>query len=223
MKTIVRTTTFALFLLTFTTLHSANAQTPGTSADGGFKFTVENDYTKTIEFRAFVNKDGSTTGSMIFTGPASIPKQDVDGDGNTDFSGRLASLDMDVNLDSLIVEKNTAVMSGTVVNCNVREYIGRRVLLTVEDNGDGTDPKLQDKFTWGFYRPVERGWTPTDAELKEDDGAYLRWWATDFERKDDVGYAMPKQNNPVDAKTFPTLSYTLTNILTGNGNVTVRP
>lgn len=223
MKTIVRATMLALFLLTFNTLHSANAQTPGTSADGGFKFSVENDMTKSLEFRAFVEKDGSTVGSMIFTGPQTIPKQDVDGDGNTDFSGRLASLDMDVNLDSLVIEKNKAVMSGTVVNCNVREYIGRRVLLTVEDNGDGTDPKLQDKFTWGFYRNLERTWTLTDAEQKEDNGAYLRWWATDAERKDDVGYAMPRQNNTVSTSSFPTTSYTLQNIETGYGNVTVRP
>lgn len=223
MKTFVRATMFALFLLTFTTLNPTNAQTPGTSADGGFKFSMDNDYVKTVEFRAFVEKDGSTTGSMIFSGPETIPDQNVDGDDNKEFSGRLSSLDMEVDLDTLVVEKNKAVMSGTVRSCNVYEYVGRRVLLTVEDNGDGTSTRSLDKFTWGFYRTIERRWTPTDAERKEDDGAYLRWWATDAERKDDVGYEMPRQNDKVDTRTFPTLAYSLINIEYGDGGLTVRP
>ena len=221
MKTIVRATMFALFLLTFATLDPTNAQTPGTSADGSFKFSMDNDYFKTMEFRAFVEKDGSTTGSMIFSGPETIPDQNVDGDDNKEFSGRLSSLDMEVDLDTLVVEKNKAVMSGTVRGCNVYEYIGRRVLLTVEDNGDPTNSRVPDKFTWGFYRTIERTWVPADAEQKEDSGAYLRWWATDYERKDDIGYAMPRQDNKVTTQTFPTLAYTLTYI--GGGDLTVRP
>lgn len=218
MKMILRTALFALSLVTFT--HTANAQT---SADGSFKFSVENNITKVIEFRAVSSREGSADGGMIFSGPAVIPKQDVDGDGNTDFSGKLESLDMDVSFDKLVVEKNQAVMSGTVTNCNVREYIGRRVLLTVEDNGDNTDPKAPDKFTWGLYRKIDLWWTPTDAEVKDDRGAYLSWWATDYERKDDVGYAMPKRNEPVGTQSFPVSSYSFINIVTGDGNVNVYP
>jgi hypothetical protein len=220
MKMILRLAIFALSLLTFTATHTANAQT---SADGSFKFSVENNITKVIEFRAVSSREGSTDGSMIFKGPAVIPKQDVDGDGNTDFSGKLESLDMDVSFDNLVVEKNQAVMSGTIINCNVREYIGRRVLLTVEDNGDGNDPKSPDKFTWGFYRKIDLWWTPTDAEVKDDRGAYLTWWATDAERKDDVGYAMPKRNDPVGTQSFPTTSYSFINLVAGDGNINVYP
>ncbi|HYP01352.1 MAG TPA: hypothetical protein VER76_14270 [Pyrinomonadaceae bacterium] len=220
MKQIGRTTLFALLLLTFAATHTANAQT---AADGSFKFTESNGITKIIEFRAVSEKEGSASGSMIFSGPAIIPKQDVDGDGNTDFSGKLESLDMDVAFDNMVVEKNKAVMSGTVTNCNVREYIGRRVLLTVEDNGDGRDPRALDKFTWGFYRKIDLWWTPTDAEVKDDRGAYLTWWATDAERRDDVGYAMPRQNQPVGTQTFPTPAYSFIDIQTGNGNVNVYP
>ncbi|HEY9404469.1 MAG TPA: hypothetical protein VIQ24_17555 [Pyrinomonadaceae bacterium] len=223
MKTIVRATMFALFLLTFATLNPTNAQTPGTSADGSFKFSMDNDYFKTMEFRAFVEKDGSTTGSMIFSGPETIPDQNVDGDDNKEFSGRLASLDMEVDLDTLVVDKNKAVMSGTIRSCNIYEYVGRRVLLTVEDNGDGTSTRALDKFTWGFYRTIERTWVPTDAEQKEDKGAYLRWWATDAERKDDIGYEMPRQNDRVDTRTFPNTAYSLINIEYGDGGLTVRP
>jgi hypothetical protein len=218
MKMILRAALFALSLLTFT--HTADAQT---AADGSFKFSVENNITKVVEFRAVSSREGSTDGSMVFSGPAVIPKQDVDGDGNTDFSGKLENLAMDVSFDKLVVEKNQAVMSGTIVNCNVREYIGRRVLLTVEDNGDGSDPKAPDKFTWGFYRKIDLWWTPTDAEVKDDRGAYLTWWATDYERKDDVGYAMPKRNDPVGTQSFPISSYSFINILAGDGNVNVFP
>ena len=221
MKMMLRSALFLVTLLTLISTHSANAQT---ASDGSFRFSVEPNITKVVEYKAVSNRDGGgASGSMLFSGPAVIPKQDVDGDGNTDFSGKLESLDMDVSFDNLVVEKNTAVMSGTVTNCNVREYIGRRVLLTVEDNGDGTDPKLQDKFTWGFYRKLDIWWTPTDAEIKDDRGAYLTWWATDAERRDDVGYAMPKRNDPVGTQSFPTSSYSLVNIVTGDGNVNVYP
>ena len=221
MKTLLRNALFLLTLLTLTSIHSANAQT---SSDGGFRFSVEPNITKVIEYKAVSNREGGASGSMIFSGPAVIPKQDVDGDGNTDFSGKLESLDMDVSFDNLVVDKNKAVMSGTVMNSNVREYIGRRVLLTVEDNGDGSDPKSPDNFTWGVYRKSDFWWTPTDAEVKDDRGAYLTWWATDAERRDDVGYAMPTNRNaPVGTQSFPTSSYSLIDIIAGDGNVNVYP
>src|SRR5918997_7127904 len=119
MKMLLRNALFLLTLATLTSTHSANAQT---AADGSFRFSVENNITKVMEFRAVSNREGGATGNMIFTGPAVIPRQDVDGDGNTDFSGKLESLDMDVSFDSMVVEKNKAVMGGTVVNSNVREY-----------------------------------------------------------------------------------------------------
>jgi hypothetical protein len=220
MKTMLRNALFLLTLLTLTSLHTANAQT---AADGSFRFSVENNITKVLEFKAVSNREGGASGSMVFSGPAVIPKQDVDGDGNTDFSGKLENLAMDVSFDNLVAEKNQAVMSGTVMNSNVREYIGRRVLLTVEDNGDGSDPKSPDKFTWGFYKKLDLWWTPTDAEIKDDRGAYLTWWATDAERRDDVGYAMPRRNDPVGTQSFPTASYSFINIVAGDGNVNVFP
>ncbi|HKP72662.1 MAG TPA: hypothetical protein VJT82_06975 [Pyrinomonadaceae bacterium] len=223
MKNIIRTALFALSLLSFTTPNLTSAQTAGSAADGSVKISVEDETTKVIEFKAVNNRDGSTDGSMIFSGPVTIPNQDVDGDGNKDFSGRLASLDFDAQFDSLVTDKNRAVMSGTITNCNVREYIGRRVLLTVEDNGDGTNPKLLDKITWGIYTTREINWTPTDSEWKEDPGVGLRWWATDYEVKGDIGYAMPRQEQPASTQTFPTISYSFIDVQTGNGDIHVQP
>src|SRR3712207_8371342 len=49
--------------------------------------------------------------------------------------------------DGMRVSDNRAVISGTVRDSNVTGLIGRRVLLTVEDNGEGT----RDRVTWGVY------------------------------------------------------------------------
>jgi hypothetical protein len=128
---------------------------------------------------------------------------------------------MKVSFDGLVVaNKNQAVMSGTVSDASIRELIGQRVLLTVEDNGDNT--RLPDRLTWGIYKPVVRNWTPSDAEWKEDPGVGLRWVATDAERKDDPGIAMPRLET-IDTKTFPTSSYDFAEVSRGAGDIVVQP
>ncbi|MCA1557196.1 MAG: hypothetical protein LC731_01495, partial [Acidobacteria bacterium] len=124
------------------------------------------------------------------------------------------------NFDGMEINKNQAVMSGTVFDSSVRELVGLRVLLTVEDNGDNT--RVPDKLTWGLYKPIERNWTPSDAELKEDPGVGLRWWATDAELKDDAGYEMPR-SEAIDTKSFPIASYAFVDVETAAGDILVRP
>ena len=51
----------------------------------------------------------------------------------------------------------------------------------------------------------------------------MTWWATDSERTDDIGYAMPKRNEPVGTQNFPVSSYSFINIVAGDGNVNVYP
>jgi hypothetical protein len=77
------------------------------------------------------------------------------------------------------------------------------VLLTVKDGEPVREP---DELTWGVYRPIVRDWVPSDAEWKEDPGVGLTWWATDAERRDDVGYAMPRDES-IGTKTFPVAAY----------------
>jgi hypothetical protein len=121
--------------------------------------------------------------------------------------------------DGLVVDKNQAVMSGTVRDSSVREFIGQRVLLTVEDNGDNT--RVPDKLTWGIYNQVVRNWTPSDAEWKEDPGVGLRWIATDAEIKDDRGYEMPR-SEAIDANSFPVSSYAFVDVQSGAGDIRVQ-
>jgi hypothetical protein len=202
MRTLRFTSLAALLLFVFAAAQPAAAAQ--SAAAGSYQFTLTGDkYLKTVEFSAQTLADGSATGSIYFTDQAVIIIQDVDGTGE---KGRIVGYDLKVDVDGLVVDKNRAVLSGTVRTSSVLEFVGQRVLLAVEDNGDNT--RVPDRLTWGVYKPITRDWVPSDAELKEDPGVGLRWWATDAEQKDDVGYAMPRdetivaQTNPVSAYDF---------------------
>jgi hypothetical protein len=200
----------------------ASAQEGGGSAAGRISFSVEEDIKKYLEFSASANADGTAEGRMVFSGPAEIPDQNVDGEEKHSFSGRLEDLFVEAKFDGMVVEGNRAVMSGVVTASTHAEYIGHEVLLVVEDNGAGiNDKERPDRFTWGLYRPVRRDWYPQDAERKDDDGWLLRWWATDAERRDDVGYQM-RRSEVVNYQTFPVSSYNFADILGGAGDIEVR-
>ena len=212
MKSIVYASLLTLALLGFAAPRSAHAQ----SASGSLKFTLEDDLTKSVEFKAVSEGGENTSGEMMLNGPVEIPDQDVDGTGDKFFSGRLEDLQIQAKFDGLVVEGNRAVMSGTITGSNVGDYIGQRVLLAVadglvvvepegEDGKDGEEKKL-DTLTWGIYKPIERNWIPSDAELEFDDGAKLTWWATDAEREDDKGIPS-RPSTEITAHTFPPSSF----------------
>ena len=206
MKSIIRNSVLALALAGIPAAsHTASAQTGGPSAAGSIKFESEEGLKKSLEFEAAGDGEGKASGRMVFSGPEEIPEQDVDGAGDKGFTGKLEDLYVEAEFDGMTVEGNRAVMSGLVTACTVGEYIGQRILLVVEDNGGGE--KLQDKVMWGIYKPNQADWTPTDAELENDEGALLTWHATDAERKDDTGIEMPKRNEEVSHRSFPPSSH----------------
>ena len=216
MKSIVYASLFALSLLGFTAQRSATAQ----SAGGTLKFVLEDDLTKTIEFSATAEGEGGADGGMEFSGPVEIPDQDVDGTGDRLFSGRLEDLQIEVKFDGMQVEKNRAVMSGTITGSTLGDYIGQRVLLAVED-GDGGEERTPDTLTWGIYKRVERNWIPTDAELEFDEGARLTWWATDAEREDDKGISS-HPSTEITAQSFPLSSFDF-ELKAAEGEIQVHP
>lgn len=217
-KRMVCASILALFLMSFATPHFAAAQTEGPSANGRLQFALEDGFTKYVEFSASTTKDGKTSGKMVFSGPAEIPDQDVDGVGKAGFSGKLDSLYIEAEFDSMVVEKNRAVMSGVVTNSNVEDYMKQRVLLVVEDNADS---KEADKISVGLYKPAEGGWIPSDSEVKDDNGASLKWWVTDAERKDDVGYASDK-STAITAQSFPLSTYEFADVKSEDGDIKVQ-
>ena len=203
----------ALFLLALATQQSASAQT----ASGTYQFSFEDRYLKQLDFDAHTNPDGSASGAMFFSDEAKFTILDVDGTGEKEVT--YPGFYIKADLDGLVVNKNQAVMSGTVRDSSVRDFIGQRILLTVEDNGDNT--RVPDQVTWGIYKPVVRDWIPSDAEWKEDPGVGLRWLATDAERKDDEGYTMPRDES-IGTQSFPISSYAFVNVANAAGDIIVR-
>lgn len=200
-----------ILVLGLATPHFAAAQ----SASGAYRFLLEDDLVKYVELDA--GKDSA--GTMTFIDQAKIP----DGDDSEEPGDAPAELYVKAELSDLTVEKNRAVMGGTVLDSSHKSYIGRWVQLVVEDNG--TDPKEPDRLTWAFCRPRAGGWIPSDAERKDDDGAYLRWWATDAERDDDVGIPSPNLlgDEQRGCPVYPLWLYTFADVSKWEGDIIVEP
>ncbi|HKO60442.1 MAG TPA: hypothetical protein VJV03_04725, partial [Pyrinomonadaceae bacterium] len=163
-----------------------------------------------------------TTGQMTFTDEAGVSEQDPDCV-HEEGKEPPAAFYMTAVLDSLTIDRNRAVMSGTIADSSNRSYIGKWVQLVVEDNGDGTQEP--DKLTWCFCQPEESGWVPADAELEEDRGAFMQWWATDAEREDDKGVQSTNiiPGNRTSCTVFPLSAYPFADVRSGEGQIQVQP
>jgi len=214
MKNIVSILSLA-FLLGFSAQLIA-AQT--SKASGKFQISLDDGYTKYVEFDAATQADGSAIGSMFLSDEAPFEEQDVDG--TNDPTNKYDGFYIKADLDGLTVDKNRAVMSGTIRDSSVKDFIGQRVLLTVEDNGDNT--RIPDNLTWGTYKPVVKGETPTDAERKEDTGAGTSWTTSDAERKDDVEVVYPKDPT-ITTKSFDIQTYDFMTVAKSAGDIVVQP
>jgi hypothetical protein len=209
--------TFAILALCSLALCAPDASAQ--SASGNWQFTFTDSFVKTSNFDAATQATGGAAGTIFLSDEQPIYYQDVDGTGEPRDKYNGFSLKADV--DGLVVVKNRAVMSATVRDATIPSLIGQRLLLTAEDNGDNT--RILDGLTWGTYKFVERTWTPSDAELKEDPGVGLSWWATDYERKDDRGYQMPIKDQPANTNTFPVATYDNVDVQRTSGDIVVKP
>jgi len=200
-----------LSLITFTT-KTKSAVDSGPSANGSFQFSLEDGNIRYVEFEARIH-DNNARGTMTFTDPNGVV-----GDENGTSQGGTVS----ATFDCMRIEGNRAVMGGVVSSSSIAAAVGRRMLLVVEDNGEGVDQPTPDKLTWGVYEAFGTGWIPKDAERDDDNGASLTWIATDAERPDDVG--IPSRTNPlVGCQSFPLSSYAFVSVEHGGGNIQIRP
>jgi hypothetical protein len=220
MKSTVCGSIFLLVLVSIALPAMSFAGNDGPSATGSFEFALEDGQPKFLKFNARTQNNGRTVGEMTFTDPNASLSGDPDapGTGNESAPG----VSMRASFDCLKIEGNRAVMGGVIVESNVLTSIGQRVLLVVEDNGEGINIPTPDKLTWGIYQNVPTGWVPKDAERDDDIGATLTWIATDAERPDDVGVPS-NQSKVVGCGTFPLSSYSFVDIKHGGGNVQVQP
>jgi len=208
---------FVLCLIFLATPSLASAQTG--AANGTYKFIMEDGLTKYLEFDARSAERGGATGYMLFNDEASILFQDVDGTGERP-PDEPVPFSMKADLDTMTIEKNRAVISGVISDSSYRSYIGKWVQLVIEDN-DGVE--VPDKFVWSFCQQEPGGWIPSDAEVKGDQGAFLSWWATDAERKDDVGIPSPNiiPGSTKGCRVYPLQAYEFAPILKGDGTIRI--
>jgi hypothetical protein len=184
----------------------------GATAAGSFKFALQDGEIRFVEFKASEGAEGAGAGEMTLSDPAAIPIENPDNPERTS-PGVLVR----AKIDCMDTSQNTAIMGGEIFDSNVPSAIGQRVLLIVQDNGiDGE----KDRLTWGIYQPPTT-WIPVDAENPNDRGAFLRWIATDAERKDDVGIPMPP-NPLVQCRTFPGAAYDFPDIKYAGGDLQVQ-
>lgn len=188
------------------------------AANGNYKFVMEDGLTKYLEFDARSDDKGAASGYMIFTDEAIVSFQDVDGNG--DPRDEPGPFSMKAELDSMTIVKNRAVISGVVRDSSHAGYIGKWVQLVIEDN-DGIE--VPDKFVWSFCQPEPGGWIPQDAEVPGDRGAFMSWWSTDAERKDDVGIPSPNliPGSLKSCREYPLGGYEFASILKGDGIIKI--
>ena len=208
---------FALCLVFLATPLPSSAQVAGT-VGGTYKFIMDDEISKYLEFNATSTERGGATGYMIFTDDTKVVVWDPDGDPPKDEG---VPFTMKADFDAMTIEKNRALMSGVISDSSVREYIGRWVQLVIEDN-DGVE--TPDKFVWQFCEPEPGGWIPADAEWKDDQGAFMSWWSTDAERKDDVGIPSPSliPGSLKACKAYSLQNYKFAEILKGDGQITIK-
>ena len=217
MLTKVVTFFFVLSLVFLATASSASAQSG--AANGKFKFFMEDELLKSFEFDA--SSDGRTTkGFMDFSDEAKIEVQDVDGTGEVPREEPVPFF-MKADFDDMTIEKNRAVINGVVKESSYHSYIGKWVQLVIEDN-DGVE--VPDKFVWSICAPEPGGWIPQDSEVPGDRGAFMSWWSTDAERKDDVGIPSPNliPGTLKSCKVHPIKAYEFAEILKGEGAISIK-
>ena len=189
------------------------------AASGTGKFVMDDGFLKSLDFDAKSDDRGTATGFMKFTDEAKLFFQDVDGTGEVP-KEEPVPFSMSADLDTMQIEKNRAVISGIVRDSSYRSYIGKFVQLVIEDN-DGVE--VPDKLVWTFCEQQPGGWIPQDAEDPNDRGAFMSWWATDAERKDDVGIPSPNliPGSLKSCQVYPLQTYEFASMLKWDGAIQI--
>lgn len=218
MKRVALASLVVLFFLSLTLPALTVADTDGPSANGSFQLSIENGHSRDIRFDARVTRDGTTTGEITFSDAGAVvtdPKATGDGEA----SEALPPFYAKAVCDCLVVKGIEAVLSGTVTESSRKNFIGRRVVLVVQD-GDSLTPPLRDKLTFGFYRTIAKGWVATDGERPEEQGPAPTWVATDAERPDDTG-VLSHKSEEVTCESFPISSHSFIGAKQGKGKIQV--
>src|SRR5690242_8112829 len=115
---------FLIFLGTCLLFFSATPQSAfvcdssGSSVDGSFRISSHDDADRYIEFHAIRSVDGQVSGETIFRDGAvrANPAEGAD-------SKEAQTFFFKADVDCLVINKGTAVMSGSITDSNSRPYI----------------------------------------------------------------------------------------------------
>jgi hypothetical protein len=98
-----------------------------------------------VSFSAMGGRD-TATGQIDLRDSTPIPDQDVDGTGEATLVGSPDGVKLQAAVNCLAVDGETAIVGGEVTHSSVERYVGKQVLLFVEDSG-----KSKGRFSWGLY------------------------------------------------------------------------
>jgi hypothetical protein len=207
----------SVILISYSLAPRTVAETEGRSANGIFKVSVGNGVSRDIRFDARMALDGRTTGEITFRDDGVLPTNarataDVEGSEAPPFYARALC-------DCLVIKGVEAVLGGTIIESSHKNWVGRRVVLMVQD-GDSLDPPLRDKLTFGFYRKNTKSWVASDAERPDEQGPAPTWVATDSEREDDTGVLSVKAED-VTCQSFPISSFSFIGAKESKGKIEV--
>jgi len=209
-----------LGLVLLATPFTASAQQAG-AATGTYKFVMDDGLVKYLEFDVRTDERGGTQGYMLFTDEAKVPFEEPDSDGEPRKEEESREFSMKADFTEMTIEKNRAVISGVIRESSIPRYLGRWVRLVIEDNDEREVP---DKFGWSFCAQEPGGWIPEDAEVPGDRGAFMSWWATDAERKDDIGIPSPNllPGNLKGCRPYPIQAFDFAEFLKGEGTIQIK-
>jgi hypothetical protein len=209
-----------VLLLTFALQKQSAAESDGPSVSGSFQISTDGGPTRYIKFYSRIEKNGRTTGETIIQDRPSAPDQNGDS-GDRPWNDSSPPFFAKAEFDCLSVNGNRAVMSGSVTESNSAQYIGRRLLLVVQD-GDDFNPPRKDRLTFGIYRQTAKVWLPSDSERPAENGGPVEWIIQDSERPDDEPVSSQK-NEVIGCQTFPISSFSFINANLGHGSIEIRP
>ncbi|MEK6281998.1 MAG: hypothetical protein AABN95_16710 [Acidobacteriota bacterium] len=222
MKAVLFCLLIVLGLSSFTLPTGISAQGDGPSVSGSYQVSMENGQSRDIEFHARSARDGNTTGEITLrdTGDATVSKSSAPStDEESTPTEALPPFYAKAICDCLVVKGIEAALSGTITEASQKSYIGRRVVLVVQD-GDSITPPLKDKLTYGVYKITKKDWSATDSE-RDDDGPAPNWVATDAERSDDTGVLSVKSDE-INCQSFPISAHSFLGSKVGKGKIQVQ-
>lgn len=209
----------SLFLLSISWTTFSSDDPVGPSANGVFHVPMDNGQSGEVTFDAHVAKDGNTTGAITFRAELADENDLAKPVDDDEENAKLPPFYAKASCDCLVVKGVEAALSGTVTESSRKSFIGRRVVLVVQD-GDSLTPPLRDKLTFGFYRPTAKGWVESDSERPADEESQPNWVATDNDRPEDTG-RLAKKTDEITCTTVPISAHSFITAKQGRGTIQV--